>query len=148
MSSTPVAISRATSLFQFLTQPLVDGTIAFFAMVPLVYLAYYRYQHWGRGIPVVCFATGTLIAFVTMVSRRPPKRITPNPLYWLLAFVATYWPLLTLGLIQRGGPVVPRFVSDAFAICGLVVIIWAAVRCLSAKSASPLDSLRRLKARG
>ena len=127
MSSTPVAISRATSLFQFLTQPLVDGTIAFF-----------------------CDGAASVSSLLplSMVSRRPPKRITPNPLYWLLAFVATYWPLLTLGLIQRGGPVVPRFVSDAFAICGLVVIIWAAVRCLSAKSASPLDSLRRLKARG
>jgi len=125
MSSNPVAASRPTSFFQVLSQPLVDRTIAFFAMAPLLYLAYVRYQRWGLGIPVVCFATGTLIAFVTMVSRRPPKRITPNPLYWLLTLVATYWPLLTLGVIQKGAPVVSHVLSDALAICGLGVIVWA-----------------------
>jgi len=125
MNSTPVVASRPASLFQVLAQPRVDRTIAFVAMMPLLYLTYNRYQHLGLGIPLVCFATGTLIAFVTMVLRRPPKRITPNPLYWLLAFVATYWPLLTLGVIQKGGAVVSRFVSDAVAICSLVVLVWA-----------------------
>lgn len=125
MSSSPVAASRPASFFQVLAQPRVDRTIAFLAMVPLLYLTYYRYQHLGLGIPLASFATGTLIAFVTMVLRRPPKRITPNPLYWLLTFVATYWAVLTLGIIQKGGPVVPRFVSDAVAICSLVVLVWA-----------------------
>lgn len=94
-------------------------------MVPLLYLTYYRYQHLGLGIPLLSFAAGTLIAFVTMVTRRPPKRITPNPPYWLLAFAATYWPLLTLGIIQKGAPVAPRLISDAVAIGSLAVIVWA-----------------------
>ena len=127
MASTPIAARRRTSLFEILARPSVDRAIAFVAMLPLLYLTYLRYQHWGLGIPVVSLATGTLIAFVTMVVRRPPKRITPNPWYWLLTFVATYWPVLTLGVMQKGAPVVSRFVSDALAISGLVVIVWARV---------------------
>jgi len=76
-------------------------------------------------VPLLSFAIGTLIAFVTMILRRPPKRVTPNPLYWLLAFVATYWPLLTLGIIQKGQPAVSSLVSDAVAFCSLAVIVWA-----------------------
>lgn len=127
MASTPIATRRRPSLLEILAQPSVDRTIAFVAMLPLLYLTYLRYKHWGLGIPVVSLATGTLIAFVTMVLRRPPKRITPNPWYWLLTFVATYWPVLTLGVMQKGAPVVSRFVSDAVAISGLVVIVWARV---------------------
>lgn len=125
MGSSPAVTSHRMSFFELVAQPWVDRTIAFVAMVPLLYLTYYRYQHLGLGIPLVCFASGTLIAFVTMVLRRPPKRITPIPLYWLLTFVATYWPLLTLGMIQKGGPVVSHFVSDTVAIFSLAVIAWA-----------------------
>jgi protein-S-isoprenylcysteine O-methyltransferase Ste14 len=114
-----------TLLIQVLAKPWLDRTIAFIAMVPLLYLTYYRYEHMGLGVPLLSFAIGTLIAFVTMILRRPPKRITPNPLYWLLAFVATYWPLLTLGVIQKGQPVVSTPVSNMVAICSLVVFVWA-----------------------
>jgi protein-S-isoprenylcysteine O-methyltransferase Ste14 len=126
MRSTPTATPRPTTLLiQVLAKPWLDRTIAFIAMVPLLYLTYYRYEYMGLGVPLLSFAIGTLIAFVTMILRRPPKRITPNPFYWLLAFVATYWPLLTLGVIQKGQPVVSTPVSNVVAICSLVVIVWA-----------------------
>jgi protein-S-isoprenylcysteine O-methyltransferase Ste14 len=125
MSSSSVAADRPSSLFEVMAQPSVDRTIALVAMLPLLYLGYHRYQHLGLGIPLVSLVTGTLIAFVTMILRRPPKRITPNPFYWLLTLVATYWSLLTLGVVQKGSPVVPRPVSNAVAICSVVVIVWA-----------------------
>jgi protein-S-isoprenylcysteine O-methyltransferase Ste14 len=126
MSSSPeVANPPRPPFLQVLAQPWLDRTIAFIAMVPLLYLTYYRYQHMRLGVPLASFAIGTLIAFVTMILRRPPTRVTPNPLYWLLAFVATYWAVLTLGVIQKGQPVVSSQVSDAVAICSLAVIIWA-----------------------
>jgi cobalamin synthase len=61
-------------------QGRLDRTIAFIAMVPLRCLTYYRYQNMRLGVPLVSFAIGTLIAFLTMILRRPPKRITPNVL--------------------------------------------------------------------
>lgn len=106
-------------------QGRLDRIIAFIAMVPTLYLTYYRYQHMRLGVPLASFTIGTLITFLTMILRRPPKRITPNPLYWLLAFAATYWPLLTLAVIQQGRPAVSSMVSDAVAIGSLAVIVWA-----------------------
>src|SRR5215471_309353 len=107
MSSSPAPANAPAPLFlQVLGQPWLDRTIAFIATIPLLYLAYYRYQHMRLGIPLISFVIGTLVVFLTMIIRRPPKRVTPNPLYWLLAFVATYWNILTLGLIQPGQPLV------------------------------------------
>ena len=56
-----------------------------------LYGAYYRIQHFHLGLPLIAAVLNTLILVITMVIRRPPKRITPNPWYWLLAFVASYW---------------------------------------------------------
>jgi protein-S-isoprenylcysteine O-methyltransferase Ste14 len=113
------------SLIRVLSLPWLDRTIAAVACVPLLYLAYYRYEHWHHGLPLITSALGTLILVATMIIRRPPKRVTPNPWYWLLAFVATYWQMLVLGLLQQGRPLVVNWVSDAIAIPGLLIVIWA-----------------------
>src|SRR5215467_2818649 len=118
MNSSPAPAARPMNPFlQFLAQPWLDRSIALVATIPLLYLTYIRYRTLGLGVPLVCFATGTFIAFVTMITRRPPKRITPNPWYWLLAFVATYWALLTLGVIQKGHPITSALISNGVAIC-------------------------------
>jgi len=122
-ASSVLQVQRPKLFLAVLGQPWLDRTIAFIAFVPLLYLTYVRYQHMGLCVPLVSLALGTLIVFVTMIIRRPPKRVTPNPAYWLLAFVATYWPLLTIGLMQKCQPVVPRFVSDVVAIGSLAVIV-------------------------
>jgi protein-S-isoprenylcysteine O-methyltransferase Ste14 len=113
------------NLIRVLSLPWLDRTIAAVACVPLVYLAYYRYEHWHHGLPLITSALGVLILVATMVIRRPPKRVTPNPWYWLLAFVATYWQILVLGLLQQGRPLVANWITDAIAIPGLMIVIWA-----------------------
>ena len=113
------------NLIRILSLPWLDRTIAAVACVPLVYLAYYRYEHWHHGLPLITSALGTLILVATMIIRRPPKRVTPNPWYWLLAFVATYWQMLVLGLLQQGRPLVANWITDAIAIPGLMIVIWA-----------------------
>jgi protein-S-isoprenylcysteine O-methyltransferase Ste14 len=110
---------------RLLSLPWLDRTIAAIACVPLVYLAYYRYEHWHHGLPLITSALGVLILVATMIIRRPPKRVTPNPWYWLLAFVATYWQILVLGLLQQGSPLVANWITDAIAILGLLIVIWA-----------------------
>ena len=119
------ASNLSFNLIGVLSIPWLDRTIAAIACVPLVYSAYYRYEHWHHGLPLITSALGTLICVVTMIIRRPPKRVTPNPWYWLLAFVATYWQLLVLGFLQRGRPLVANWVTDTIAIVGLLIIIWA-----------------------
>src|SRR5690348_11567688 len=128
-TSQAVAPSKAPSLsfnlLRVLSLPWLDRTIAAIACVPLVYLAYYRYEHWHHGFPLIASALNVLIVVVTMIIRRPPKRVTPNPWYWLLAFVATYWQLLVLGLLQQGRPLAPNSITDAIAAVGVLIVIWA-----------------------
>jgi protein-S-isoprenylcysteine O-methyltransferase Ste14 len=45
-------------------------------------------------------------------------------LFWLLAFVATYWGFLTWGLTQHGRPLAPGLLIDAIAVFGTGVEIW------------------------
>ena len=113
------------NLIGALSSPALDRTIAAIACVPLVYLAYYRLQHWHHGFPLAAAAFNVLILVVTMVIRRPPKRITPNPWYWLLAFVATYWQLLVLGIMQQGRPLASNAMTDVIATVGILIVIWA-----------------------
>jgi protein-S-isoprenylcysteine O-methyltransferase Ste14 len=117
--------STLFNLFRVLSTPWLDRTIAAIACVALVYLAYYRYEHWHHGFPLLAAALNVLILVVTMVIRRPPKRITPNPWYWLLAFVATYWQILVLGLLQPGRAIAANWITDTIATVGIMIVIWA-----------------------
>jgi hypothetical protein len=129
--STNQAIAPTTAsnlsfdLIRVLSLPWLDRTIAAIACVPLAYLAYYRYERWHHGFPLIASALNVLILVVTMIIRRPPKRVTPNPWYWLLAFVATYWQLLVLGFLQRGRPLVANWISDVIAALSLFIFVWA-----------------------
>ena len=122
----PVKVPNVSfNLIRVLSLPWLDRSIAAIACVPLVYGAYYRYQHWHHGFPLIASALNILIVVATMIVRRPPKRVTPNPLYWLLAFVATYWLLLILAFLQKGRPLGPNWISDSIAALGLLVLVWA-----------------------
>ena len=112
-------------VIRVLSLPWRDRTIAAIACVPLAWGAYYRYQHFHHGLPLIAAVLNTLILIATMVIRRPPKRVTPNPWYWLLAFVASYWQLLVIGLLQAGHPLVSNWVTTLLASLGLVVMVWA-----------------------
>src|SRR6266550_1993547 len=107
------APNLSLSFIRVLSLSWLDRTIAATACVPLVYLAYYRYEHWHQGFPLIASALNVLILVVTMIIRRPLKRVTPNPWYWLLAFVATYWQLLVLGLLQQGRPLAANWITDS-----------------------------------
>ena len=113
------------NLMRVLCEPWVDRTIAAIACIPLVYGAYYRMQHFHLGLPLIAAVLNTLILVVTMVIRRPPKRITPNPWYWLLAFVASYWLVFIIFFLQRGRPVVANWITDSLATLGLAIVLWA-----------------------
>jgi len=60
-----------------------------------------------------------------MLALRPPVRVTPNPVYWATAFLATYWGLFTLGLMERGTPLAPTLVTHGFALASLAIALVA-----------------------
>jgi hypothetical protein len=121
--SPPPALSF--DVMRVLSLAWLDRTIAAIACVPLVYLAYYRYEHWHHGFPLIASVLNVLIMVITMVIRRPPKRVTPNPWYWLSAFVVPHWDLLVLTFLQQGQLLVRNWVTDAIAAAGLLIFVWA-----------------------
>jgi protein-S-isoprenylcysteine O-methyltransferase Ste14 len=131
MSSSPAAAATTAvqpskrSFIELVTQPAVDRIIAIIACVPFIWMTYYRYTHWPLGIPLLAFSSQTVVLLATMIFRRAPKRLTPNPWFWALAFFATYWAILTLAFMQPGRPLVPASIVNSLAMVGLIVMLWA-----------------------
>jgi protein-S-isoprenylcysteine O-methyltransferase Ste14 len=107
--------------------PAVDRTIAIVASLPFVYALYQRLAAGTLNIPRASAAIGLLVVIVTMVIRRAPQRVTPNPLWWLLAFVATYGPLAWSAFAPQGRPIVPNIITNVLAIVGLAIVVYARV---------------------
>jgi protein-S-isoprenylcysteine O-methyltransferase Ste14 len=121
----PSAAGRTFDLIRVLSIGWLDRAIASVACLPLIYLVYYRYVHMHQGFPLIALSLNMLILIVTMIIRRPPKRVTPNPLYWLLAFVATYWQTMILTFLQQGRPLVAGWITNSLAAIGLAIVVWA-----------------------
>ncbi len=123
-ASTAADVIAARSGVRSITDPRVDRVVATVASLPFVYLLYYRLAHEGFDLPRVALATGYALLIATMVVRRPPVRVTPKPLYWATAFVATYWGFMTLGLVERGTPIAPTVVTHGLALLSLVITVF------------------------
>src|ERR1700747_1390282 len=100
----------------FLTTPWVDKTIAVIAITPNVIELSHRYSDVNRSCVRAVAGMQTIILVITMVFRRAPVRVTPNPWYWLLAFVATYGILVFVAFAPRGTPIVPATLPNALVL--------------------------------
>lgn len=115
----------AVPFMRLLTRPDADRTIAIVASVPFIFGLYHRLTSGTLNVPRVCAALGVLITIVTTLVRRPPQRVTPNPLWWLLAFVVTYGPLVWSVWAPVGPAIVPSYVSDVIAVGALGIVMYA-----------------------
>jgi protein-S-isoprenylcysteine O-methyltransferase Ste14 len=116
---------KGNRFLRVLTTPAVDKTIAIVASLPFVYVLYHRLVVGTLNVPSACATIGQLIVIATMVMRRAPQRITPNPLWWLLAFVATYGSLFWTTFASAGRPIVPNAITNAISIVSLVIVVYA-----------------------
>jgi len=112
---------EAPSGIRSITDPRLDRVVAAVASLPFAYMLYYRLAYEGFDLPRIAIAINFALLIGTMVVRRPPVRVTPKPLYWVTAFVATYWGFMTLGLAERGVPIAPIVVTHGLALASLVV---------------------------
>jgi len=113
------------ALDTWLTRPAVDRAIAVVAFVPFGYRIWECLEERPLPIENVLLVLELALLAITMVTRRPAVRVTHNPVFWLLAFVATYWSFLTPTLYEVGHPIAPRAVSISLAVIGFAVSIWA-----------------------
>ena len=98
----------------------VDRTIAVIASLPFIYVLYHNLQIVELTIPRVALLLQLCLLVVTMLIRRAPVRVTTNPLYWLVAFVASYYGFLTVSLSAAGIPLVPARVTDALSVASVL----------------------------
>jgi protein-S-isoprenylcysteine O-methyltransferase Ste14 len=110
---------------EFLTTPWVDKTIALVAITPNVIELYHRYTDVNLSFVRGVAGIQTIILVITMVFRRTPVRVTPNPWYWLLAFVATYGLIAFLAFAQRGVPIVPIVIPGLLVMISVALMIYA-----------------------
>ena len=113
-----------TSLLRMLANPWFDRSIATIACVPFAYYGYYRSRQ-GITLPIIVLWFQYALLIIPMVLRRPPKRVTRNPAYWLLAFVASYWILVPPVLGSPGRSLISSAVSSPLSICSLLISVWA-----------------------
>ncbi len=105
-SSQPdIVAARKQERLAFLTTPWFDKVVAAIAVVPFIWLTYVRFRAFGFDLPRAVFAIHLLVFIATMIRRKTPVRVSTNPWFWLLAFVETYWGVLTFGVMQRGRPI-------------------------------------------
>jgi protein-S-isoprenylcysteine O-methyltransferase Ste14 len=112
-------------LFNALTIPWVDKTIAVLAVLPFAYELIKMLLNGQMNIPRAVLAIHFLVVIVTMVLRTAPVRVTPNPFYWLLAFVASYWGLLVAAFAQKGVAIAPSVITNSISILSIVVVVYA-----------------------
>jgi protein-S-isoprenylcysteine O-methyltransferase Ste14 len=116
------------SFMEILTLPAVDRAIAILAVSPFLYVVYVRYGVESNNLvnyPNVAGGLATLVFISTMFIRRPPVRVTPNPLYWLLAFVATYGMLAPYAFEQPGVSLAPSYVTNTIASLSVTIALYA-----------------------
>src|SRR5262249_50663127 len=87
-----------------------------------------------------------LVLISTMFTRRPPVRVTPNPLYWLLAFVATYGLVLPAAMAQPGRSLIPALASSVIGTAGWAIAFYA--RLSLGRNIGFVPAQRRLVATG
>ena len=118
---------RTLSGLRAITDPRTDRAVATVASLPFAYMLYYRLAYEGFDLPRIALAVNYALLIGTMVVRRPPVRVTPKPLYWATAFVATYWGFFTLFVTERGVPLAPTAVTHTLAAASLVLAVFARV---------------------
>jgi protein-S-isoprenylcysteine O-methyltransferase Ste14 len=137
--------SGSRAFHRWLVDPRIDKALAIVAVAPF---AYPLSVHLRMDLTAwkFLYLAQTLVLIGTMVLRRPPVRITTNPYYWMLAFVATYWGLLVLSLAQRGRPITNSRLVILLYPLAIFIEIWG--RLSLGRNIGMLPAQREIVVRG
>ena len=109
----------------FLARPWVDRTIAVLAALPFGYVLWGDLHAGPLGIPRLAILFQLTLLIVTLLIRRPPVRVTTSPLFWVVAFVSTYYGFLTASFTGPGRPLVPGLVTDGLSLLSVFLDLYA-----------------------
>ncbi len=114
-----------SKLERLLARLAVDKLIALIAVLPFLYLIWQDVLRVPIQFEALLIIINLAVFSATMLLRQAPKRVTLNPLYWLLALAVTYWPFLMNGFYEPGIRIMPELITLFMVIIGLVVTILA-----------------------
>ena len=113
------------SFMDLLVIPWVDKAIAIVATIPFVVELYRRWVVGHVNFPRFVLGLQLLVIIIVMVLRTAPVRVTPNPWYWLLAFVTTYSTLGFSAYAEPGVTLISPRVGNGVAIVSVVIIVYS-----------------------
>ena len=113
------------SLMDLLVIPWVDKTIAILATIPFINELYRRWIVGHVNFPRAVLGLQLLVIIVVMAVRRAPVRVTPNPWFWLLAFVTTYATLGFSAYAEPGRTLISPGVGNGVAVVSMFIIVYS-----------------------
>lgn len=134
------------SFMDVLAIPWVDKSIAIVATIPFVIELYHRWVLGNVNFPRALLGIQLLVIIVVMVLRTAPVRVTPNPWYWLLAFVTTYATLGFSAYAEPGITLVSPVFGNGLAVVSAIVIVYALLSL--GRNIGFIPAQRRLVTRG
>jgi len=126
--------------------PWVDKSIALVATIPFVIELYRRWVVGHVSFPRAVLGIQLLVIIVVMVLRTAPVRVTPNPWYWLLAFVTTYATLGFSAYADPGVTLIAPLVGNSLAIVSALIIVYSLLSL--GRNIGFIPAQRRLVTRG
>jgi len=147
MSTVPFRdnIVRSTVL-KVLSSPWTDRVVALVAILPFAYSLRHELRAFGFNPAWVVANANFALLILTMLIRRAPSRVTPNPVYWLLAFVATYWLFIVGRFAEPASSVAPAWLVDALSFASFAISVWA--RISLGRNIGLVPAQRRLVTKG
>ena len=113
------------SFMNVLGIPWVDKSIAVVACIPFVVELYNRWVVGHVNFPRAVLGLQLLVIILLMVLRTAPVRVTPNPWFWLLAFVTTYATLGFSAFAGQGVALVSPSLGNGVAIVSMIILVYA-----------------------
>ena len=126
--------------------PWVDKTIAIVATIPFVIELYRRWVVGHVNFPRALLGIQVLVIIVVMVLRTAPVRVTPNPWFWLLAFVTTYATLGFSAYAEPGVTLISPLLGNGLAILSAIIIVYSLLSL--GRNIGFVPAQRRLVTRG
>jgi len=105
--------------------PWVDKSIAILAAIPFVGELYRRWVLGHVTFPRAVLGLQLLVIIVLTVLRTAPVRVTPNPWYWLLAFVTTYATLGFSAYAEPGVTLISPILGNVVAVVSVIIIVYS-----------------------
>jgi len=134
------------SFMRLLVIPWVDKTIAIIATIPFVVELYHRWVVGHVTFPRAVLGLQLLVIIIVMTLRTAPVRVTPNPWFWLLAFVTTYATLGFSAYAEPGVTLVSPLLGNAVAVLSVFIIVYSLLSL--GRNIGFIPAQRRLVTRG